>query len=105
MASLRSIGAVLITSLTLLTACSTVPRAFNPQDPIAPKEFSHQDFHVVLRAHVGHGVVDYAAIAADRGFARYLQQLDRIDPSRFPTRQDRLVFWINAYNAFAIKGI
>ena len=105
MASFRSINTVLITFLTLLTGCSTVPRAFNPQDPIAPKEFSHQIFHEVLRAHVEHGVVDYPAIAADPGFERYIQQLDRIDPSSFPTPQDRLVFWINAYNAFAIKGI
>ena len=105
MASFRSINLILLTSLTLLTACSTVPRAFNPQDPIAPKDFSHQIFHDVLRAHAERGVVDYPAIAADPGFEGYLQQLDRIDPSSFPTRQDRLVFWINAYNAFAIKGI
>lgn len=94
-----------LTALLLVAGCSTVPTAFNPQDPIPPKEFSHQNFHGVLRAHVGHGVVDYPAIAADPGFERYIQQLDRIDPSSFPTRQDRLVFWINAYNAFAIKGI
>lgn len=94
-----------LTALLLVAGCSTVPRAFNPLDPVAPKEFSHQVFHEVLRAHVEQGVVNYPAIAADRGLERYIQQLDRIDPSRFPTRQDRLVFWINAYNAFAIKGI
>lgn len=95
----------LLSALALLTGCSTVPSAFTPQDPIPPKEFSHQVFHEVLRAHVERGVVDYPAIAADPGFKRYIQQLDRIDPSGFPTREDRLAFWINTYNAFAIKGI
>ena len=105
MASLRSITVVLITSFTLLAGCSTVPRAFTPQDPIAAKEFSHQVFHEVLGTHVEQGLVDYPAIDKDHRFERYIQQLDRIDPSSFPTRQDRLAFWINAYNAFAIKGI
>jgi hypothetical protein len=94
-----------LTALLLMAGCSAVPRTFNPRDPIAPKEFSHQVFHEVLRAHVERGVVDYPAIATDPVFERYVQQLDRIDPSSLPTRQDRLVFWINAYNAFAIKGI
>ncbi|MBH0203527.1 MAG: DUF547 domain-containing protein [Nitrospira sp.] len=35
----------------------------------------------------------------------YLAQLDRVDPNAFATRNERLAFWINAYNAFAIKGI
>jgi hypothetical protein len=105
MASLKPIKAVLSTFLTLLAGCSTVPTAFNPQDPIPSKEFSHQIFQEVLRAHVEHGVVDYPAVEADSRFEDYLRQLNRIDPRSFATRQDRLVFWINAYNAFAIKGI
>jgi len=105
MASLRSITVVLITSFTLLAGCSTVPRAFTPQDPIAAKEFSHQVFHEVLGTHVEQGLVDYPAIDTDHRFERYIQQLDRIDPSSFPTRQDRLAFWINAYNAFVLQSV
>jgi hypothetical protein len=36
---------------------------------------------------------------------QYIQQLNRVNPTTLPTREDQLAFWINAYNAFAIKGI
>ena len=88
-----------------LAGCSTVPKFFNPAEPIGPNEFSNRTFDELLRAYVVDGVVDYPGITADARFQAYLLQLDRVDPNRLPTRQDRLAFWINAYNAFAIKGI
>ncbi|MBI4401694.1 MAG: DUF547 domain-containing protein [Nitrospirae bacterium] len=97
--------AALLAVLIVMAGCSTVPRAFNPQDPIASKDFSHQAFGEILRVHVMDGVVKYPGIAADGRFQSYLRQLSRVDPNSLPTRQDRLVFWINAYNAFAIQGI
>ncbi|MBI5673058.1 MAG: DUF547 domain-containing protein [Nitrospirae bacterium] len=51
------------------------------------------------------GAVDYPGIQADNQLPVYLAQLDRVDPSTLPTHNERLAFWINAYNAFAIKGI
>ncbi len=89
----------------LLTGCSTVPRAFHPVDPLPPQQFSHQLFDDLLRVHVRDGVVDYPAIGADPRFEAYLDHLNRVDPTGLPTDRDRLAFWINAYNAFAIKGI
>jgi len=89
----------------LLAGCSIVPRSFHPIEPLAPHDFSHQTFDDLLRAHVADGAVDYPGLASDPRLPAYLQQLDRIDPNGLPTREDRLVFWINAYNAFAIKGI
>ncbi len=89
----------------LLAGCSVVPKSFHPSRPIPPNEFSHQSFDEVLQAHVKDGVVDYPAVAKDARFAAYLDQLDRVDPNALPTRRHRLAFWINAYNAFAIKGI
>lgn len=89
----------------LLAACSTVPRAFHPVHPIPPRQFSHRLFDELLRAHVRDGMVDYPAIATDSRFGTYLEQLNRVDPTGLPTDRDRLAFWINAYNAFAIKGI
>ncbi|MDA2910764.1 DUF547 domain-containing protein [Nitrospiraceae bacterium AH_259_D15_M11_P09] len=88
-----------------LAGCSTVPKSFNPQQPIAPRDFSHRAFDEVVRDHVVDGVVDYPAIAADNRFEGYLRQLNRVDPVGLPTRRDQLAFWINAYNAFAVKGI
>lgn len=90
--------------LMLLAGCSTVPASYKPALPLAPGEFSHQPFDQVLHAHVRGGDVDYPGIQGDRRFDQYLQYLDHVDPNSLP-KGDRLAFWINAYNAYAIKGI
>ncbi|MBI5777396.1 MAG: DUF547 domain-containing protein [Nitrospirae bacterium] len=89
----------------LLVGCSAVPKAFHPAQPIAPGDFSHRAFDEVLQAHVKDGVVDYPSVAKDARFPAYLDQLNRVDPNALPDRRHRLACWINAYNAFAIKGI
>jgi hypothetical protein len=91
--------------LLVVTGCSTVPTQFTPVNPIPPFEFSHALFEQVLEAQVKDGVVDYPAIQTDGRFTAYLSQLERVAPDTFGTRHERLAFWINAYNAFAIKGI
>lgn len=88
-----------------LAGCSPVPTSFTPINPIPPDEFSHKVFHEVVHAHVQDGSVDYPAIHADDRLPIYLEQLDRVDPNALTTQNERLAFWINAYNAFAIKGI
>lgn len=92
-------------ALLLMAGCSTVPKSFNPTEPIGPTELSHRTFDELLRAHVVDGVVNYPGIMTDARFQAYLRQLDRVNPNSLPTQRDRLAFWINAYNAFAIKGI
>jgi hypothetical protein len=87
-----------------LAGCSTVATVFHPGNPLGPGEFSHRAFEDVLQVTVRDGQVDYPAIQTDRRFAQYLDQLDRVDPNGF-SREDRLAYWINAYNAFAVKGI
>lgn len=91
--------------LLLLSGCTTVPRSYSPAMPVDPRAFSHAALQDVLNAHVKDGVVQYPAIAHEPNFARYLDELDRVAPNRLPTPNHRLAFWINAYNAFAIKGI
>jgi len=94
-----------IGALAVLTGCSTVPTSFNPLNPIPAAEFSHKVFGEVLGAHVRDGAVDYPGIQSDDRLPAYLAQLDRVDPNALATRNERLALWINAYNAFAIKGI
>ncbi|MBH0178242.1 MAG: DUF547 domain-containing protein [Nitrospira sp.] len=91
--------------LLILTSCSSVPGSFSPTNPIPAMKFSHALLGAVLSAHVNDGVVDYPAIQTDDRQESYLRQLDRVDPNAFVTRNEQLAFWINAYNAFAIKGI
>lgn len=96
---------VAIVAPILLAGCSAVPQSFHPMQPIPPNEFSHRAFDEVLQAHVKDGVVNYPAVAKNARFFSYLDQIDRVDPNALPGRQHRLAFWINAYNALAIKGI
>ncbi len=99
----RWVYAVLL--LVMLSGCTSGPRLFQPVDPIAPDRVSHEAWDRIVQAHVRDGQVEYPAIETDGRLEGYLQELNRIDPTRLPTRQDRLAFWINAYNAFAVQGI
>lgn len=98
-------GRPILAVVLLLAGCSAVPKSFSPPEPISPRDFSHRVFDELLRAHVRDGRVNYPGIQSDARLTTYLRQLDRVDPNALPTREDRLAFWINAYNAFAIKGI
>ncbi len=66
---------------------------------------SHDLFNQVLQAHVHAGKVDYPAIKQDPRFQTYLDYLATTNPERFTSKDEKLAFWINAYNALAIKGI
>jgi len=96
--------AILLVMLVLV-GCSTVPTRFAPADPIPATQFSHQPFDAALRAHVRDGQVDYPGLATDARFSAYVQNLDRLNPDELRSREDKLAFWINAYNALAIQGI
>ena len=66
---------------------------------------NHELFDQVLLAHVNEGKVNYLAIKEDKRFKDYLIYLAETNPERFATDSEKLAFWINAYNALAIKGI
>lgn len=89
----------------VLPGCSTVPTAYHPSSPIPPASVSHALWDALVRAHVANGVVNYPALAKDKRFGDYLNQLNHVDPQAFSTHPEQLAFWINAYNAFAAKGI
>lgn len=111
----RRAAAVRVALATLFAllggACAEV-RASEGADPereSAP--FSHDDFDRVLERFVDErGLVDYPALAREPGdLERYVAQLARTspdsDPALFPTREDRLAYWINAYNASVLATV
>jgi hypothetical protein len=59
-------------------------------------------FTQVLSENVKNGLVNYRAIKADKRFADYIALLQNTDPETIPANE-RLAFWINAYNAFTMK--
>jgi len=46
--------------------------------------------------------VDYSGLAKEPRWKRLLSKLAEMDPSRLGSREEKLAFWINAYNIFAI---
>ena len=96
---------IVLSLLVLAAGCSTVPTTFKPAEPIPPEQFTHKVLNELLSTHVRDGAVDYPALQSDGRLPIYLSQLDRVDPNALMTRNQQLAFWINAYNAFAIKGI
>lgn len=71
----------------------------------------HSAWQKLLTAHVNDlGEVDYAAIkASPAALETYLRLLGEASPEnrpdRFPSRKHELAYWLNAYNAFTIKGV
>ena len=63
----------------------------------------HQPLTEVLSTSVVNGEVDYKAIKNNPKFANYVKALEA-QPS-FTDKNEELTYWINAYNALAIKGI
>ena len=64
----------------------------------------HLLFTEVLNRYVIDGLVDYKNLVNDRQFDRYLAQLSNTDPDKL-NRNEKLAFWINAYNAFTLQVI
>jgi hypothetical protein len=96
--------------LTLALGCVThvEPR---PWAPAPGEDFSHALLDRVQRTHVDeNGRVDYAALAEDRApLDAYYRALADVSPKShpdlFPTQQDELAYWINAYNAAVLVAV
>ena len=73
--------------------------------------FDHSALDRVLVAYVDEeGRVDYTGLKSHPDeLDAYVGQLGRASPvshpGRFGTRADSLAYWINAYNAFVLKGV
>ena len=77
--------------------------------PVATESFDHgyTDYAQLLARHVQGSGVAYAALKADRGaLDRVTAQFDAPAAREAGwTREQRMAFWINAYNAFTLRAI
>lgn len=62
----------------------------------------HLLFTEVLDKHVKSGLVDYEGLQKEKTLDKYLKQLTETNPDKF-NRNEKLAFWINAYNAFTLQ--
>ena len=84
--------------VAVLLACLAAGRA----GAVAP-DYSLWD--EVLLTHVRRGYVDYSRLRGDPRLDAFIAQLASADPASVAGDEERKAFLINAYNAFAIRGI
>ena len=104
---------ILIICLLLLSVCSVlflyhfrVEADSRSTEPVSGDSFSHDLFDQVLQEHVDEaGQVNYTKLKANpEKLEAYLDLLAFADPEELPYNE-RLTFWVNAYNALVIKGV
>lgn len=77
------------------------------QQPPSTAEALHRPYDQLLDMNVRDGLVYYRAVRADRArLDRYVAALGAVTPATYDgwTREQRIAFWLNAYNAFVLQG-
>lgn len=95
---------LLLAWVLLLAACGPEPETL----PTGPFDHQHNLFDKVLTTYVKDGLVNYRALKNDQEtLDSYLASLAAVTQTQYEkwTRQQKLAFWINAYNAFTIRVI
>jgi Protein of unknown function, DUF547 len=110
----RSILRHLLLSVVLVACSQTVSVKSSAVETVevdGHQVFSHAAWDAVEKAYVTEdGLVDYPALEAHReGLDKYVSELasasPRSNPELFPTRDDALAYWINAYNALIVRAV
>lgn len=68
------------------------------------KPYDPAVFDALVHAHVSNGKVDYAEFKSSPEFAGFLQSLAAASPDAM-SANEKLAFWINAYNALVIRNV
>lgn len=98
-------------SLLSLAISVLAARAGAQPVPGAGQRFPYSEWTAVLERFVDRdGRVDYASLSRDRAgldswLARLAREGPRSTPSLFPTRNDRLAYYLDAYNALVFEGV
>ncbi len=84
---------VVVAGLSLMRAASAATMDHAPWDGL-------------LKRYVKTGLVNYLGIQAERDVLdAYVSRVGAVDITELPTREARMAFWINAYNACVFKGV
>ncbi len=101
MNSRKNIKFGILTLLIALTGSFISTNSYGEKHPI-----NHGLWNQVLKKFVtDDGQVDYMAIKQDLNFKKYLHIMSATPPQDSWTEQEKLTYWINAYNAFTVKLI
>lgn len=102
--SKRCAAIMYVLLITLMTASPPLSPLHAETAKSRDSAFDHSIFDSLLHRYVVNGMVDYGGFERTPQFATYLQRLARFDPATLP-ENERLAFWINAYNAYTIELI
>jgi len=109
--TITKITAIVALSIAVAACGSSDPNDAQPiQDPaLMNVEFSYDDYDALLHEYVDkNGMVDYGALLDDRfRLDAFVASMNNIPPEESDAwnRQEKMAFWINAYNAITIKYI
>lgn len=96
----------------LITACG--PKVIHPDTSMRrdsyPDRFDVRDWAIVVRENVRENLVDYTHLAAyPAPLERFLVYISEVgplsEPDQFRTPQERTAYWINVYNAVALRFV
>jgi hypothetical protein len=95
-------SALIVASFFLLTSCFAID---SPESNAAP--ISHSTWNTLLKKYVDEkGFVNYAGMASEEAkLDAYLSLISKNAPASSWSNDEKLAYWINAYNAFTVKLI
>lgn len=105
---------IAVTGVALGGPAGCGPRALRPAKEHVPEALPFtwdlSDFETTLRENVRDGLVDYTHLSANREpLERFLAVLSAVGPDTAPglfrDRQERVAYYMNAYNALALRFV
>lgn len=103
---------ILLFFIFVMFGCTKIePTTFTDEQVVEPRILSHASFDRLLQRFVDHeGRVNYSALKQDsRDLDQYYYLIATFSPDShpdlFPSESHKLAYWINAYNATAIKTV
>lgn len=102
--------AFLLSEISVGGSKVVVGHAVPANQQLSIDNIDHSVWNRLLKKYVDqNGMVDYRGLKASRADMRslqdYLSHLSAANPRAKASRNSRLAFWINAYNALTVKGI
>ena len=102
---------ILLIFVFLIFGCTTIQPIIKDKPPVVQNIFSNERFDRVLKQYVNErGLVNYSALRVDsEDLEGYYYLITTYSPDShpdlFPSEKHKLAYWINAYNAGAIKTV
>jgi hypothetical protein len=72
---------------------------------VSQEKFNHAKLDTILKSYLKSNFVDYKRLKKDGVLQPYLDELNGAKPNELGSREEKIAFWINAYNAYTLKLI